>query len=227
MKLSDLVEIVLVESGEFIVTNSLDDLGMSDNQFWRIVKTILGTYDSYKPYTVTRNIQLSDYTYTFSASEPNGIPEWISQVIPVSSYDKVGVFLYYEAQRATGELSSLEPAPRTVLWKYEKPKLWVTEGDWFDVVCHYNHTYEILEGSTGDVEDMDFPTLSEKDDLFIKLVLGKFLKALGRSRRAFVLEDLPVTMDASDLVSEGDDIYKETLELLMNDQSDWYKAVGG
>jgi hypothetical protein len=49
---------------------------------------------------------------------------------------------------------------------------------------------------------------------------------VGRSRRAFTLNDLPIIMDASEIVQEGRELYKEVIEEELPKYQKFYLAYG-
>ena len=58
------------------------------------------------------------------------------------------------------------------------------------------------------------------------LVRGMFLKGIGRSRRAFTLNELPILMDAGDLISEGEALVEKAEQQMQNHQK-FRLASGG
>lgn len=66
-------------------------------------------------------------------------------------------------------------------------------------------------------------TMDDTDYLFFELLKARMLKSLGRNRRAFTLNDLPITSDASELVSEGQTLEEATMAQ-MQEQSKAYLA---
>jgi hypothetical protein len=76
---------------------------------------------------------------------------------------------------------------------------------------------------TSPVPYYDIPHITSRDHRFLKLVQGRFMQALGRSRKAFILNDLPITSDAPEMVSTGKEIEKEAIDE-MNESGKWYMA---
>ena len=62
---------------------------------------------------------------------------------------------------------------------------------------------------------------SEKVMDFINLCTGKFMIALGRSRRAFTLNELPFQMDTAEMVGEGQELWDNTV-VRMEETSDCF-----
>ena len=68
-------------------------------------------------------------------------------------------------------------------------------------------------------------TLNDTDYLFYELLKAKMMKSLGRNRRAFTLNDLPIASDASELVSEGQTLEESTMTMI-HEQSKGFLAWG-
>ena len=68
-------------------------------------------------------------------------------------------------------------------------------------------------------------SLNDTDYLFYELLKAKMMKSLGRNRRAFTLNDLPIASDASELVSEGQALEEATMTMI-HEQSKAYLAWG-
>ncbi len=77
---------------------------------------------------------------------------------------------------------------------------------------------------TSPVPYYNLPNITYKDHRFLSLVQGRFMQGLGRSRKAFILNDLPITSDASDMVSAGKEIEKEALTE-MQENGKWWMSM--
>jgi hypothetical protein len=158
--------------------------------------------------------------------DPGRVPLWIMEVTPVNVLTVAGILYLIQETRFTSVAEqSILHEPRTFLWKYEAPILYLTETGLMDIRAAY--TYQRIEIYDADnkLVDVNFVNVDEgKDEIFIDMVLGKFLQKIGRSRRAFTLEGQPVQYDATELVSEGIEIYAQAKERLY-DQSAWYEAI--
>jgi len=224
MLLTELVEIVLTESGEFIL-ESLDNITINFDlaRFWRMTKTELRKYSSHVPVTHRYNITTSGWNYTFDdANSPHGVPLWISECVPVTIMTNLNQILQYQPNGVFGLNSTSNPRPFS--WDYEKPTLRTTEDGMMDVLTVHRHTVEETKDGGGVLTEVDLIDITEEDHHFIALVNAKFLIALGRSRRAFTLNELPTVMDAAELVSEGEQKYNETMEHL-EEVNSWYLGV--
>lgn len=221
--LNELIELILLESGEFIVGN-LEAINLDKDKFWLMTKRVLKVYNKHKPYKVKRNIEVNG-KYTYDVSMTYGIPNWISSVIPVDISNPFDLY-YYAQRRLEEEIDeySLLEVPRGFDWRYENPYLYVTDNGTMDVTEIHDHKYtETLVG--GIIKNVTFDTMDDYDEHLIDLITAKFLVAIGRSRRAFSLEGMPVTMDSAELVSEGNELWDKAIEGLEN-EGDWFEGVG-
>lgn len=69
----------------------------------------------------------------------------------------------------------------------------------------------------------DLPNVASRDRRFLKLVLGRFMQSLGRSRNTFILSDVPVTSNASELISRGEKLEEDALAE-MDKEGNWWMA---
>lgn len=163
--------------------------------------------------------------------DPGLVPEWISTVQPTEFLSTAGILwlMQHYKWHSLGEESILHE-PRTYLWKYEKDDahgiLYLTENGQVTITAHYKFPRDEQRDSNGILTDVDIRYLDEgRDTILFDLVLGQFLQIIGRSRRAFQLEQNPVLFDASDLVLEGKELYDQAKQELY-DQSKFYLAMG-
>jgi hypothetical protein len=222
--LNELIELVFLESGEFIVGN-LEAINLDKDKFWLMTKRVLMVYNKYKPYKVTQNIEVSSGKYTYDVSMTYGIPSWISSVIPVDISNPFDLF-YYAQRRLEEQIDeySLLEIPRGFEWRYESPCLYVSSNGTMDVTEMHDHKYTETRVN-GIIKNVTFDTMDDYDEHLIDLVTAKFLVAIGRSRRAFTLADLPITMDSDLLVSEGNELWNKSIEDLQN-EGDWWEGIG-
>ena len=265
MLLSELVEVILCESGQFIA-GDLDCIGINLKQLYKgIVVREIQTYERYRPdvYRFNRFARpngnaeaVVDFfdTSTFDSSgqpqetkdggifdanhtghnvDPGRVPVWIQEVTPVNVLTTAGILYLIQETRFTnvGEQSILHE-PRTFLWEYERARdkssgiLYVTETGKMDITAAYEyHRIEMFDGS-GNLVDVELQNIEEgKDEILVDMILGKFMEKVGRSRRAFTLNQTPVQFDAQEMVSEGERIYEQAKERLY-DQGQWWQAIG-
>lgn len=265
MLLSELVEVIMCESGNWIV-GDLDCLGINIGQLYRgIVKRELQTYERYRPdvYRFNRfarpsgNAEAVIDFFDTSVDDPNGmpipskdggifdanhpghnvdpgrVPSWIQEITPVNVLTTAGILYLIQETRFTnvGEQSILHE-PRTFLWHYERARdkssgiLYTTETGNMDITAAYEYHRIETYDTSNNLVDVEFVNMEEgKDEIFIDMVLGKFMQKIGRARRAFTLNNSPVQFDGEQLVSEGTQIYDQAKERLY-DNSEWWQSIG-
>ena len=215
MYLDELFNRALIESGQFLIDDH--EIELHVDRFCIIVKSSLATYNRYVPYVKRFNKSLeTDRFYTFTESDPVGIPDWISDIVPIRVFGQ-NPFLF---NLIRANASPLLPSPmneyaeckHSFYHKYQKPTLYVGVSGIYDLEGVYNHKLE--EELDENKKKFKVTTITDNDDLFFDLLAARMMKALGRSRRAFTLQDLPIEIDASELVSDGKDLEQETLERL-------------
>jgi len=211
MLLSTLFEHILVESGGFILgSNNIEIQKLT--HFKTLADRTIKEYDKYRPYTVRENVTISASVHTFTS--PN-IPTWISSVVLFGAPQLSATTILSNSMANQQESDS-------VVWRYESPRLYCNYGGTFDIQSIYARNITAI----GDpVTDYDIENIDFDDELFIEIMIGRFLKSLGRSRRAFTLSALPVEMDAAELVSEGTERENNALESLKGDNSSWHLAL--
>jgi len=235
MNLDDLIDYVMTESGEFIV-GDLETTQIDRHRFHLIAKRALALYGRYRPLTKRLNL-IIDRSVDLSLDPSSDVPDWISRVVPVGTGGteeatgmSAAAFVYGNALGNEGFHDTVysRPKTRSMPWEYNAPVLSVYgPNDLYDVTAHYRRDFADVERNTdtNKVIKANLPGISYDDDLFLEMCVGYFLIALGRSRRAFTLNDLPVTMDGDQLVSEGDEKLRTVREMLQ-EQSSWHHAIG-
>jgi hypothetical protein len=216
MLLTEILEILKVRSGQFII-GDLESYGLNMQSFLIFVKQQLDFYQQYLPESKVLNItNQAGFYYEFGLQSNERIPEWVSSVIPIGLYNVVSTAVYFSAsspyQVFKGNQELMNPRP--FLWEYRKPRLYISEPGRFDISCCYKYkTIPTIEkGQLIDVEIVSF----EPEWVFYDLLLGQFLQVVGRSRRAFTYNELPITTDADQMVSEGSEMYNAAKETLFS-----------
>jgi len=212
MTLQEIFDRVLLESSQFIVR--AENLEVKIDKFVVLVRSVLGKYSRYAPESRKFNINASVRTYTFTGD----IPDWISNVVPVRI---AGVPLWQLMDSFAYKFKKVE-AP----WEYRNPILYLPSPGIYDIVAVYKHAV-VKDGNTSDLDSYNLSTIDDGADVFFKLLTGRFLQIVGRSRRAFTVEDFPITDDASELVSEGKEMEDEAKEELTEEFGDFYLSYGG
>lgn len=222
MLLSELIDIVITETGQFILGDDsstvLDCTNINRTRFWNIARRSLKIYQKHFPVSKQLSIEVTQRVFEFGVgTNPIATPDWISSAIPTGLTG--GIFLTELLFRRNSDLE-----PRTSLWTYRKPKLYTTEDGFMDITAHYPYTTnETLVDEK--LSEVDIVEISEADNLFIDLVTANFMIALGRSRRQFNIQELPIQIDASELTDEGKELLEQTNEKLLV-KSRWWESVG-
>ncbi len=261
MLLSELIDEILLESGQFIV-GDLTCIGFDKLKFLNsVVISELKFYQRYRPLTFRfgrradqiANGQASiffsnqDSTGAHDGSQDAGqifsnrvgifnrdpgiVPTWVSEVVPTNLRTSAGILYLMQETRFINTVErSILHEPRTFLWHYEHDDdhgiLYTAETGNMDITAHYEYPVVDMVDSQGTFIDAELKYIDQgKDEIFIDMVLGKFLVILGRSRRAFTLANSPVNFDASELVAEGTELVKESRDRLY-EQSNWYDSIG-
>jgi len=221
MLLSELIDIVITESGQFILGDDtrevLDCSNISIERFWIIAERALRYYEKHLPRKEKINIEVVGQVFEFDVgTNPVVNPTWVSTVRPVGLTQ--GVLL----RENLFPTSSLQP--RTMVWEHRGSILYVSEDGTMDVVLCYPYITVKTTVATM-LTEVDIQGITLSNNKYIDLVVAEFLIALGRSRRAFNLQELPIEMDASTLVDEGLDLRERTREAITT-TNDWFESVG-
>lgn len=226
MNLKDLFSKVLVNSGQFLIES--DELELNQDLFALLVKKVLTTYNRYNPHSRQFNLSLDTRDFTFTndtitmEGDLTGVPLRVTSAVPVRIS---GVYPFYLEEYRRGTNPALVQKTEYPI-SYRKPTLYVPVQGQYDIHAIYNHEIRIETIQGEKLYYLD--TLDEDmDHLFIDLLTAHFLIGLGRSRRAFTLNDLPILSDANELVSDGKELEEKTLNILKEDASKWYLAWGG
>lgn len=180
----------------------------------------LADYSKVYPYVKDYVINMVDRRFTFDEAfdeELNRVPDWIANCTPVLGIGNPTMNPY---QGLIGLNNRMSDEPFQAVHVYRKPKLTVSHtGDW-DVQACFKHKVIALE-EDDDISNetiYDVPTITSEDTVFFQLLQGLFLQGIGRSRRSFTLNDLPINMDADTLASEGESIEEKARENFQNIQ---------
>lgn len=111
-------------------------------------------------------------------------------------------------------------------WVYQHKTLYIPYSADVEVVAFFGHPIINVEADSDTPEKWDLPTIDYDEDTFLDLLQGMFLKAVGMSRKAFTLNDLPLTTDGAEIASEGLSLEERAMEELKNDKSKFYLAYG-
>ncbi len=221
INLRDTFDRVLTESGQYLFT--LDNIEVRTHNFVHLIRSTLHDVNKYQPHEAKlfANILGSrEHTFTNLTKDNNGnevgIPSYIPDIFPVRTSGTVP-FLLRSQNRIPGTfLEEKLPLP----FQYNAPILTVSVSAEYNIDAVFRHTLEVE--SDADEEDPRkwlMRNMTVQDGDFFNLLTARFMKAVGRSRRAFTIEDLPITVDAAELVSDGKEKEAEAIESLQNNAS--------
>jgi hypothetical protein len=227
LNIKDIFDEILIRSGQFILASNNMELNIE--RFRRIVESTLAVYSRYSPHEEhilvaafgSREIDLTGGQITELTGKPylQKAPKFISDCMPVRQIPLgiTKIFPGFEPGN-NPELYDKQQAP----FEYRNPKLYLPFSARWDILACFDHAVYEKQCEDGKYEYF-LPTITLADQAFFDYLQGMFLLGLGRSRRAFTLNDLPITMDASDIASEGQQMRDQALEFMSNHQK-WYLA---
>lgn len=203
MKLTAIARYVIRKSGQSVV-GDLEELGFNMEDFWALTQEILGEFNDHIP--IERQTHV--YVTSFIMSPK---PKHVSSVVPTRrpaislDLNRVDIpleVLPYEYIPSTGRLA-----------------IGSVHGPW-NVTAHYDREYTIEYNADGALIDVDIENINYDDGEFMDLMVANFMIQVGRNRRAFTLEEFPLTTDAAELVQEGLDLLQNAgIDLIA--KNDW------
>ena len=198
MNLYDLFLEVLTDSGQFLFDPETIEL-KTDN-FKRLVNSSVGFYNRHRPIERSFNVDASGTaTYDLKVHE-FGEPVEVSRAIPVVGFRPNFYFnSTFRGYRGNDQLRDPMPVPI----EYRNGILYLPAPGKFDLTCVYNHELKYVNGEWV----LDSIT-HDNDPHFFSHLTGSFMVALGRSRQAVTVQELPVEVNAADLIADG----KEMIE---------------
>lgn len=242
MKLTELFQYVVTATGEHLLGDP-EDFGLTLDTFWQSIQPDFEEYERFYPLTKTIHVEINTNNmlggkYDFS-KDPNNIgydpddtvssvngamPEWISRVVPVNQTRMLMNPLWW---RLAGNFASPSRliVPRTMLIDYRKPYLYITEPGRFEVQAHYRRLLEYSYGGTEEdpiLQDVEIHNL-ERSKIFLDLMVARFLLTVGRMRRSFTYDRLPITVDGNKMVDEATVMYEQARRNMAMCQA-WTKA---
>jgi hypothetical protein len=215
MLLSELVELVKIESGQ----HEMDLSELAVEKYKLILeKRVLPVLNKHMPYSTDVNIDIVASPYIFTTAVDTNIPTWISRIVPVGNVSATNIILRGSAQHyPLGDI-----VKSTFLWNYDAPpKLYLEyTGDMLVTAC-YNASLVVT-----DDEDYNITLFNEDAEQYmISLLAGHAMVALGRGRRSAKILDLPIEMDTDALIAEGQELIRETLDEIKQNNA-FYLALG-
>ena len=238
MLVSQMFSRVLIETGQFFIAE--ETIELDQVRFVTLVRATLGTYNNYFPIDCRDQIDTCGnryYKFLDSSSKFGGlgVPAWISDVIPVRLFgiSPFGGIMNQIGLQSTTGLGSGQSNPYLIQkclfpWRYDKKEdqtLYLPASGEFDVRAVFHHKVTMVDDANSNTPDSwEVKSIDDGSGTFFKLLAGKFLIALASSRRAFTINDLPVTADAEQLVDDGKTMVQEAVDNLHNNHNKFYLA---
>lgn len=183
----DILNVIMVETGQYI--SDLTATLLDQPKVELMIQRELGLYSRYKPNKVTTYGTLYNQK-TFDLTIDGFVPDSIVD-IRTDRFVPAGI--------------AITPIPGPVHsyhWRYDKPVLYFRypQGEY---IYSYIVPHKYVNNAISSIEI---------HDRFINLVVGRFLMSVGKSRRAFTIDEIPINTDASEMISEGKELYDSTME---------------
>lgn len=220
MDITDIFSRVLLKSGQYVLSSAKVDINI--DAFRLLVEDSLAVYNRYSPADKLYNKEIyypRQYDWSHDIDPEFGrVPDWVSSANPMRyGGGSIGGILLREAQ-LNGQTELIDPIQSP--WRYNKPMLTVAHSARYELRGVYNHIIEEIIPTThvDDTRQFDVRTISLADQAFFDHVRAGFLMGVGRSRRSFTLNDLPITMDADQICSDADTLEQKAMESMQNYQ---------
>lgn len=220
---------VILRSGQYILKPKHIEIDI--DTFRMLVEDALAIYSKASPHVETYKVDLVNkrqfiWNETFD-KQGRERPDWISEVTPMRNAS-IPYFSSLNQGQYNGGINRyteiIEPLESPWDWNVSEKTLTVPYSATYKIIACYRHRITTFQNNNG--EDVyEVKTVDEYDNVFLKILQGMFLQGLGRSRRAFTMNDLPIVMDADQMASEGQQILEEAKEDLQNVQKA-YLAYG-
>jgi hypothetical protein len=209
--LKDVIESVMIESGQYIL-ESIEDTLLSNARFLKLCNREVKLFSKYRPVEGTCRGFLRNHM-KFDGLQ-HAIPRNISGI-------------YYDGNALSGVDLHLELGYHTA----RRPMPHLSYSYSADGVLHlaipdgYYH-YDYIADHAFDEKQCGWPTIDNSYcDQIQDMISGRFMMSVGRSRRAFTVQELTLTTDADTLTSEGMTLYDQASEELKINRSSWWLAV--
>jgi hypothetical protein len=221
---------VILRSGQFIMKPKHIEINI--DSFRMLVEDSLAIYskasphvEKYKVDLVSRRQFIWDSTFDRLGRDR---PDWLSEVTPVRNanipyFSPLNQGQYNQGINKYTEI--IEPLEAPWDWNKTDKTLTVPYSATYEITACYRHIIESFEDEDTGEELYEVKTIDEYDHVFLKILRAMFITGLGRSRKAFTMNDLPILMDADQMASEGQQMLEEAKQELQNIQKA-YLAYG-
>lgn len=218
---------ILLRSGQFVLAKSKVEIDA--DSFKILVEDALAVYSKAVPFVkeyVISAVYPRQFRFTPEYDEEMGrVPDWISEVNPVQ-FSGISLASFYMGNtNFLGNTPSELIVPINAPWRYNKPVLTLPLSCKYEVKACFKHKVTNTEPDVDGKKQYEVLTIDIDDTVFFKLLQAYFLMGIGRSRRAFTLNDLPIIMDADAIASEGKEMEESAKEEL-NSVQKFYLSMG-
>lgn len=207
VNLDGLYSTALIRIGNYLVEEEIRAREFPFERFVDLFKNQI--YPLYSKYVFKRKFVNAYVTYgsPYRFSEP--APELVNRVIPVSIYGLyIGEFLNFRFLSHISYLSTRPLSRFALTWRYVKPNLYIGYQGEVEIEASWKLEYD----DENKVVEVDLNTRDILQDLCSAYVMI----AIGRSRRAVRIGDSNLEFDAEGMVTEGEELLRETRERLIN-----------
>lgn len=211
---------ILLRSGQFILRKSKVEIDV--DSFRILVEDALAEFNGFSPIDKTYNDVsfLGARSMTLDEDFDPAIgraPSWLSIVRPIRSSS--GGYFPYGKHRNSPHTELIDPIEAPWDFDIQSKILTVPFSDIYKITAVYDHVIVETDdpNSPGNIL-YSVPSITYQDLDFFRLLQGMFLQSIGRSRRAFTLNDLPILMDADTIASEGTELIEKAIEGLQDIQ---------
>ena len=195
----ELTELALLRTGQYIL--DIEDIEIDKDRLELIIKSELQWFSQYNPVRKQKDFILYD-DKEFTEETDGVIPLNITN-IRRRRYQAYPLFNASVGRFAT-----------SLRWRYISPYLtFQYPKDIYTVDYYAPHIYKD--------EKIDTLDLSSN---FIDLFIARFMISIGSGRASFVLNDIPITTNASDLLSDGKELLQATQDLI-RETSSYHLAI--
>jgi hypothetical protein len=216
--IKDIFERVLLKSGQFVLSTGKIEIKI--DAFRLLVEDSLAVYNRYSPVDKLYNFEIyypRQFDWSVNIDPVFGrVPDWVATANPMRyGGGSIGGILLREGQ-LNGQNELIDPIQSP--WRYDSPYLTVSHSARYEIKAVYEHIIEENQSEPDAEKCYVIKTITVKDQPLFDHIRSQFLLGIGRSRRAFTMNDLPITMDASEIASEGKDLEEKALKDMQNYQ---------
>jgi hypothetical protein len=202
----------------------VDDIELKIDNFKRLVQSALAKYNRHEPWEAKFNLQLEIRSIQFTPTSVDqqgnliGIPDMIPDLMPVRLAGVSPFFL----REFEGHHSEYLDEKVSFPWEYRKPSLYVPITGQYDVHAAYFHIITpVLDSNNAPTKDLQVTTMDDTFERFFNLLTARFMKGLAASRRAFTVQDMPITSDATEMLRDGLEKEKQAIQDIEDNTAFW------